>query len=138
MTEALGMPASAFAQHFTDPLYDDPGDDLAPFGSDEGSDLLADWRDRRDELTTASTLATVLECDPSDVATYAGPMEGVGGVETAMFLTSAAFVLLRLVGHLDEEEQRIALEALDFHIRMLPVLNPPITETPARPANPAR
>lgn len=131
MTEALGMRAPAFAQHFTDPLYDDPGDDLAPFGSDEGSDLLATWRGRRAELTTASTLATVLECDPSDVATYAGSMDGVDGVETATFLTSAAFVLLRLVGHLDEDDRRLALEALDFQIRMLPVINPAVTETPA-------
>jgi len=130
MTEALGTPAPAFAQHFTDPLYDDPGDSLAPFGSDEGSDLLASWRDRRAELSTASTLATVLGCDPSAVATYVGPMDGVDGLETATFLTSAAFVLLRLVGHIDEDDRRLALEALDFQIRMLRVIDSGVAETP--------
>jgi hypothetical protein len=58
-------------------------------------------------------------------------MDGVDGMETATFLTSAAFVLLRLVGHLDEDDRRIALAALDFQIRTLPVINPSVTETPA-------
>ena len=88
----------------------------APFGSDEGSDLLWSWRDRRDELGSASTLATVLACEPSSVASYAGPMAGVDGLETATFVTSAAFVLLRLTGHLNDDDRQLALDALDFHI----------------------
>ncbi|NYD41969.1 hypothetical protein [Nocardioides panaciterrulae] len=129
--EGLSEPVPAFAAHFTDPLYDDAGDDLAPFGSDEGSDLLATWTGRRDELGPTSTLATVLECDPSEVAACAGPMTGVDGIETAGFITSAAFVLLRLVGHLGEDDRRLALEALDFQIRMLPEINSTFAETPA-------
>lgn len=132
MTEARRPePAPAFAQHFTDPLYDDPGDELAPFGSDEGSDLLASWRDRRSELGPASTLATVLDCEPSQVDKYAGEMSGVDGMETATFIASAAFVLLRLTGHLSDGDRRVALDALDFQIRMLPEINSAITETPA-------
>ena len=115
----LPEPAPAFTQHFTDPLYDDVGDDLAPFGSDEGSDLLASWGARRGELGTASTLATVLQCEPSDVASHVGPMSGMDGLETAIFITSAAFVLLRLTGHLDDDDRQLALEALDFQIRIL-------------------
>ena len=124
-------PVPAFTRHFTDPLYADVGDDLAPFGSDEGSDLLASWGARRQELDTTSTLATVLECDPSDVARYMGPMSGVDGIETASFITSAGFVLLRLIGHLSEEDRRLVLQALDFQIRILPEINPAVTETPA-------
>jgi uncharacterized protein YfeS len=112
----LPDPAPAFAQHFTDPLYDDVGDGRAPFGSDEGSDLLWSWRDRRDELGPASTLATVLDCEPSSVAGYVGPMDGVDGIETATFITSAAFVLLRLTGHLNDDDRQLALDALNFHI----------------------
>jgi len=133
MTEdlpGLPEPAPAFAQHFTDPLYDDVGDGLAPFGSDEGSDLLWSWSARRGELGTASTLATVLQCEPSDVASHMGPMSGMDGLETAIFITSAAFVLLRLVGHLREDDRQLALEALDFQIRILPEINSAITQTP--------
>lgn len=120
----LPRPAPAFAEHFTDPLYDDPGDELAPFGSDEGSDLLAEWGERRDELDRTSTLATVLRCEPGEVVGIAGPMEGVDGLETAMMVGSAAFVLLRLVGHLGEEDRRLALEALDFQVRTVADMNP--------------
>jgi uncharacterized protein YfeS len=126
----LPEPALPFAQHFTDPLYEDQGDDLAPFGSDEGSDLLAEWGERREELGPSATLATVLECEPNDVAEVAGPMEGVDGIETASFITSAAFVLLRLVGHLDETDRELALAAVDFQIRTLPMINPEFQETP--------
>ena len=132
MTEArTPEPAPAFTQHFVDPLYDDPADEFAPFGSDEGSDLLASWRNRRSELGPASGLATVLECEPSQVATYVGEMTGVDGIETAMFITSAAFVLLRMTGHLSDGDRRLALEALDFRIAILPEINSALTDTPA-------
>ncbi|GAB3778495.1 hypothetical protein [Nocardioides ungokensis] len=131
MTEARRPePAPGFAEHFTDPLYEDRGNELAPFGSDEGSDLLASWRDRSGELGPASTLATVLDCEPSQVAAYAGEMSGVDGIETAMFIASAAFVLLRLTGHLSDGDRRLALEALDFQIRILPEINSAVTEAP--------
>src|SRR5262245_46748129 len=113
-------PAQPFTQHFTDPLYEDRGDELAPFGSDEGSDLLAEWQNRREELGRSATLATVLKCQPNDVAEVAGPMDGVDGIETASFISSGAFVLLRLVGRLDEADRELALAALDFQIRTLP------------------
>jgi hypothetical protein len=42
-----------------------------------------------------------------------------GGVQTASFIVSAAFVLLRLTGHLDEEDRQLAVAALDFQVQML-------------------
>jgi hypothetical protein len=41
------------------------------------------------------------------------------GIETATFITSAAFVLLRLTGHLNDPDRQLALDALDFHIGLL-------------------
>lgn len=124
-------PAAAFSDHFTDPLYEDRGDELAPFGSDEGSDLLWTWEERRDGLDRSSTLATVLACHPEEVSRVLGPMEGIDGLDTAMAVRSAAFVLLRLVGHLSEDDRRLALEALDFEIGIIPRLDPALADTPA-------
>lgn len=50
----------AFAAHFADPLYDDPANDFAPFGNDEGWDLLAGWSERTDELGPTSTVLDLL------------------------------------------------------------------------------
>lgn len=124
-------PAAAFSDHFTDPLYEDRGDELAPFGSDEGSDLLWTWEERRDGLDRSSTLATVLACHPEEVSRVLGPMEGIDGLDTAMAVRSAAFVLLRLVGHLSEDDRRLALEALEFEIGIIPRLDPALADTPA-------
>jgi uncharacterized protein YfeS len=104
----------AFRAHFTDPVYDDPGADLGPFGNDAGSDLLADWADRREELGPDGILATVLGHE--DVLNVAGPMEGVDGIETAQFVIGAAFTLLRLTGRISEDDRAIALLAVGFLI----------------------
>ena len=111
---ALPEAHPAFRTHFTDPLYDAEGLDSGPFGSDEGWDLVMDWGDRREELGPDSTLATVLRTD--DVRNVAGSMEGMDGIETAQFLVSAAFVLLRLTGHVSDDDRSLALEALEFRV----------------------
>lgn len=131
MTGNNDTPAPAFTAHFTDPLYEDKGDEFAPFGSDEGAELLAEWEDRREELDSSSTIATVLECEPDAVRTVYGEMDGVDGLDTAMQVRSAAFVLLRLVGHLHEPDRQLALEALDFEIGIIPRINPELADTPA-------
>ena len=112
----MPLPAAhpAFAAHFTDPLYDDVGEDRAPFGNDEGWELAMTWGERRAELGPDSTLETVLGTD--DVRNVAGPMEGADGIETATFLVGGAFVLLRLTGRISEADRALALEALDFQI----------------------
>lgn len=124
------QPHPAFAAHFTDPLYEDRAADLAPFGSDEGDELLLDWEDRGDELDQTATIATILECEPGEETSYAGPMEGVDGMDTATFVVSAAFIVLRLTGHLSETDRQLALAAVDHQIRMLPIINADITATP--------
>ncbi|MEJ7794286.1 MAG: hypothetical protein WKF50_01950 [Nocardioides sp.] len=111
---ALPEANPTFRAHFTDPVYDAEGADLGPFGNDEGWDLLMDWGKRRDELGPESNLETVL--GTADVRSVAGPMEGVNGIETAQWITGAAFTLLRLTGRLPEDDRALALEALEFRI----------------------
>ena len=99
-------PVAAFSAHFTDPLYDDPVDEMAPFGSDEGADLLAEWAERRDELDATSTVANVLDDSPPHGL-------APGTVDDAIAVRSAGFVLLRLTGHIDDAGRRATLAALD-------------------------
>lgn len=78
----------AFAAHFTDPLYDDPAGEFAPFGSDEGADLLAEWSDRPGDLREDSTLRRLLAeafADPSDLDDVLG---GMGGPPTTTPVTT--------------------------------------------------
>ena len=55
----LGPKHPSFAAHFRGPIYDDPTDDFAPFGNDEGADLLDEWVDRVGELDSGSTLTQI-------------------------------------------------------------------------------
>lgn len=108
----------AFRAHFTDPIYDDPADEMAPFGSDEGSDVLAIWSPARGaELGPDSTIATVLEMSPETLQSDVAAMmtDGEGEDEAAM-IRGAAFTLLRLTGRISENDRALALEALDFEI----------------------
>ena len=56
-------PDPAFAAHFADPIYHDQGDDLAPFGSDEGFDTLYTWQEHREDLTACTTVRSMLGPD---------------------------------------------------------------------------
>lgn len=105
--EAWGLPspAPAFAAHFTDPLYEDDGDEDAPFGSDEGSDMLANWAARRDELGPTSTVADVLEGDPAEYLAR-------NDFDSAEAVHVAGFTLLRLTGQIDPAGRAAVLEAL--------------------------
>ena len=51
----------AFVAHFTDPVYSDEGGEFAPFGTDEGWDLLYTWAERRDELGPRTTVMELIE-----------------------------------------------------------------------------
>jgi uncharacterized protein YfeS len=101
-----------FAERFTDPIYDDPANDFAPFGNDEGADVLANWTARVDELDETSTVRTVLEDLFDDSSGDVGVIED-NDVDTAMFAVGAAFTLLRLTGRIDHEGTRLALRGLD-------------------------
>ena len=65
----LSLPAAhpAFSAHFTDDIYEDRGDELAPLGSDEGAGVLAQWAERRSDLSASSTVRGLLEADVKDV-----------------------------------------------------------------------
>lgn len=123
-----GLPPAApeFAAHFTDPIYRDQADEFAPFGSDEGSDMLAEWSDRRAELadTTLAGFLVKLDMLPDEdtddgqraIHTAADehgiPLPG-GDIDRAVITVSAAFTLLYLTGHIDPEGKQTALAAID-------------------------
>jgi uncharacterized protein YfeS len=125
-TDDLGMPAAhpAFAAQFTDPIYEDPANEFAPFGTDEGSDMLFEWDERRDELTPDTTLAELLEMsgfagilDDLRPAEGSGAIPEPGGPEDAATITQgAAFTQLRLTGAIDAEGRQRALYALEILI----------------------
>lgn len=98
--------APAFAAHFTDPIYRDVGLETAPFGSDEGADMLAIWDEKRDELGPDSTVADVLEDDPDEYLSH-------HEVDSAQAVQVAGFTLLRLTGRIDVAGKRATLAALD-------------------------
>lgn len=110
-----------FAAYFTDPRYEDQADELAPFGSDEGWDLLADWGDRRGELGDDSTLRDVLAdsemefaLDELDAPAETSPVREPGGrVDASVITVGAGFTLLRLTGQIDAEGRELTLTALD-------------------------
>ncbi|KZE91614.1 hypothetical protein AVP41_01158 [Microbacterium sp. TNHR37B] len=122
--EELADPDPSFAAHFTDPIYDDPAGEFAPFGSDEGADLLAEWSERRDELDADSTVAELIGTadgaaeifsllDARDASGVPLPGEGV---DAATIIVGAAFTLLRLTGHIDAPGREHAMRALDVLI----------------------
>ena len=109
-----------FAAHFTDPVYSDLDGEFAPFGTDEGFDLLFEWAARRDELGADSTVADLIE-DPGMAEAVAAldtpeapgiPVPG-GQVDAATIAIGAGFTLLRLTGHIDETGRQQTLAALD-------------------------
>lgn len=102
----MGEPTAAFAAHFTDPVYEDVSNDLTPFGSDEGSDMLAEWDQRRDELGTLSTVADVLGNDPFE-------HQSSDDIYSLMEVQAAGFTLLRLTGQIDPDGKRATLKAID-------------------------
>lgn len=117
-----GLPPAhpAFRAHFTDPLYDEEGDEFAPFGTDEGWDMVMEWADRTDELTPTSTVRDVLEDDAlyeqalEELAQVPGEGEDPPDhVDVATIVVGAGFTLLRLAGRIDDEGRQLVLQALD-------------------------
>lgn len=125
MTDDDDLPAAApaFAAHFTDAVYSDPAGEFAPFGTDEGFDMLYEWADRRDELDSNTTVADLVEQSGfsnvvSRLETQEGPgIPAPGGqVDAATITIGAGFTLLRLTGHIDEAGRKKTLKALDVLI----------------------
>ena len=57
---SIVAPNPKFSAEFTHPLYSSEADEFAPFGSDEGADLLDTWSRRRADLSPGATLRTIL------------------------------------------------------------------------------
>lgn len=124
--EGAPLPAAdpAFARHFTDPVYEDQGGEFAPFGTDEGWDMLYEWAERRSTLDDSTTVADLLNgtdfgwvTETLDEPEGPGIPEPAGQVDAATIMIGAGFTLLRLTGHIDDEGRRQTLKALDILIR---------------------
>lgn len=112
-----GFTHPAYAAHFTDPFYDEPADDFAPFGSDEGSDLFVLAEERRAELGSSSTVADVLELTGADDgAEFVDEIEE-GSPDLDGFVIAAGFALLRLTGQIDARGRQWLQDALDRTLR---------------------
>ncbi len=103
--------AARFVEHFTDPLYGDEGNDHAPFGNDEGSDLLHEWIPRAAELTGSSTIRDVLATASDDPDGLLEELQE-GGPDFDQILIGAGFTLLRLTGHINPQDKQTLLAAL--------------------------
>lgn len=137
--DGTGAPThDAFAAHFTDSIYDDPAEEFAPFGSDEGADILAEWAERAEDLDRGSTVRDVLQDsfeDAAELQDFLGGLEAAskrvsvsapenpqagpripepgGDVDGATIVLGAGFTLLRLTGQIDGEGRRLVLASLD-------------------------
>jgi hypothetical protein len=118
--DELPAAAATFTAHFSDPLYEDPAGEFAPFGTDEGFDLLCEWDERRDELGPDTTVADLIEgAGMSEVAAgldtrEEGKIPRAGGpVDAATVIVAGGFTLLRLSGRIDDEGKQLTLKALD-------------------------
>ncbi|WOQ18321.1 hypothetical protein [Raineyella sp. W15-4] len=118
--ESVGWAHPAFRAHFVDPIYEDPAGEFAPFGTDEGADLLADWSERVDELADDMTVADLLagsgfEGVLEDLGlpdSGAAVPEPGGPIDVATIVVGAAFTLLRLSGRIDPAGREAALQNL--------------------------
>ncbi|MFD6445081.1 hypothetical protein ACFWEJ_08260 [Promicromonospora sp. NPDC060204] len=115
--EDLGPKHPAFAAHFRDLIYDDQGDDFAPFGNDEGWDTVVEAAKRIDELDGSTTLAQI---DPEWFEDEAAVVAGLGedDVDMVDFTIGAGFALLRLTGQIDDVGRSWVLRALDARDRV--------------------
>lgn len=110
-------PHPAFAAHFTDPIYDDHALETAPFGSDEGADMLWEWEQRRDELGPTSTIAHAMGTDDAQLDALISRMSGIDHLDQAAIVRGAAFTVLRLTGRISLEDRERVLRSLEYEIR---------------------
>ncbi len=139
-------PHPTFAEHFADPIYHDAGDELAPFGSDEGFDTLYTWQDHRDELTACTTVRSMF----GDGTSSPAPLDESGDDPAQDgAIIGVGFTLIFFTGHIDPEGKRLVLDAIrrearDYHdesLRELPVMLRDLESFPASscpPPTPAR
>ncbi len=115
--EQLPAAHENFARHFKASIYEEPADEFAPFGSDEGWDILQVAAENRAELLNGATVADLLEIVDAPVEEGWGDSpDAEEWYSDATFVAAAAFTLLRLTGQIDEVGRSRALEALDILI----------------------
>ncbi len=102
-------PHPKYVAHFIDPLYDSRTMDSAPFGSDQGADMLHDVEMSGGVLRPDASIETVLPW--GDVDGYFADAEK-GDVDGLSFIYAAGFLLLRFNAHIDEADYRILRSAL--------------------------
>lgn len=98
-----------YVAHFVDPLYDSNILDSAPFGSDQGADMLHDVEMAGGVLPPDASIQTVLPW--GDVDGYFADAQK-GDVDGLSFIYAAGFLLLRFNGHIGEADYRILRSAL--------------------------
>jgi uncharacterized protein YfeS len=101
-------------------VYEDQAGEFAPFGTDEGWDLLHGWAQRRSDLTGRTAVVQILhESDFAwaehelDVREPPGIPRPGRQVDAATIIVGAGFTLLRLTGHIDADGRKLTLRALD-------------------------
>ncbi|QGF23607.1 hypothetical protein [Raineyella fluvialis] len=118
--ESAAWAHPAFRAHFADSVYEDPEGEFAPFGTDEGADLLAEWSERVEELTDDMTVADLLAesgfegvLEDLDLPDSGAAVPEPGGpIDAATIVVGAAFTLLRLSGRIDTDGRAAALRGL--------------------------
>lgn len=109
----------AFAAHFRDAIYDDPGAEFGPFGSDEGFELVHQWTGAVNHASLRQVL-TEVGMSGSDRWLTPVQVEDCGDpsalVDDAVLVQSAGFAVLRLTGRIDAEGKSMVLHALEFLI----------------------
>lgn len=110
---SIVAPHPKFSAEFTHPLYSSEADEFAPFGSDEGADLLDTWSRRRADLSPGATLRTILVdgADEPDQL-WAEFRQADPPADLDAILIAAGFVLLRLTGEIDDDGRSMVLQAL--------------------------
>ncbi len=108
----LPAPHPAFAAHFTDPIYLDAANDLAPFPIAETLYIVEEWLERG--IPATSTLHEML------VQTFEDDDEGIPFDEwdednenVDMATVALGFLLLRVNGRLEEEGLTRVYAAMD-------------------------
>lgn len=98
-----------YVAHFADPLYDSNFLDSAPFGSDQGADMLHAVEMSGGVLPPDPSIETVLPW--GTVKGYFADAQN-GDIDGLLFIYAAGFLLLRFNAHLEEADYRILRSAL--------------------------
>ena len=77
---------------------------MSPFGSDEGSDLLYEWVEQRDDLDACSTVEQLYGAPLADADRNGPDVDG--------FLIGAGLALIVLTGRIDPDGKQATLAAL--------------------------